>query len=100
MNIFLSVQKIYTWAEQSNLYNWTAKDDRKSSLFLSNLKIHQATYKQASLNKRSVKVASKCAEKVDQIQSVIDPFKLSSTVWASKLTALGFRRQSLVLQRS
>ena len=46
----------------------------------------------------NVNVASKCPEKVDQIQSVIDPFKLSSTV--SKLTGLGFRRQSLVLQRS
>ena len=62
--------------------------------------IKKRTNKRHKTKEVHVNVASKCAEKVDQIQSVIDPFKLSSTVWASKLTALGFRRQSLVLQRS
>jgi hypothetical protein len=38
---FFVRSKIHTWAEQSNLYNWTLKDDSKSSLFLSNLKVHQ-----------------------------------------------------------
>ena len=72
---FFVRSKIHTWAEQSNLYNWTAKDDRKSSLFLSNLKIHQETYV-ASQNKSSTcKRRSKCAEKVDQIQSVISKCK-------------------------
>ena len=62
--------------------------------------IKKRTNKRHKTKEVHVNVASKCAEKVDQIQSVIDPFKLFITVWTSKLTALGFRRQSLVLQQS
>ena len=56
---FFVRSKNHIWEEQSNLYNWTVKDESKSSLFLSNLKIHQETYKQASQNKRSTCKRSK-----------------------------------------
>ena len=31
---FFVRSKIHTWAEQSNLYNWTLKDDRKIVKFI------------------------------------------------------------------
>ena len=53
--------------------------------------VHQETYNRASLDKRRHIIATKCAQKVDQIQSEIASLKLNSTVSAPKMTALELR---------
>lgn len=58
--------------------------------------IHQETYKRASQDKRRLSVATKCAQKFDQLQSEIDSLKLTETTPASKLTAFELRKQSLI----
>ena len=74
------------------------KDDDKSSLFLSNMLIHHDTYARASQDKRRNSLATKCADKVSQIQSEIDSLKLTSSNSNSKLKALELQKQFFIPQ--
>ena len=101
VNLSLNVRsKIHTWAEENALFHWTVKDDDKSILYLSNMLIHQETYARASRDKRRNSLASKCAEKVVQIQAEIDSLKSTPNASVSKLTALELRKQSQIPQSS
>ena len=60
--------------------------------------IHQDTYLLASRDKRKNSLASKCAEKVVQIQAEIDSLKSTPNASVSKLTALELRKESLISQ--